>query len=32
MQTDKIRRSSEGTIDIDNYRQEALVLRTQTGI
>jgi hypothetical protein len=30
MQTDKIRHSSNGTIDIDSYRQEALVLRAQT--
>ena len=30
MQTDKIRRRSNGTIDIDAYRKEASALRTQT--
>jgi hypothetical protein len=30
MQTDTIRRRSNGTIDIDGYRQEALTLRAQT--
>jgi hypothetical protein len=29
MQTQQIRRRSNGTIDIDSYRQEALVLRAQ---
>ena len=30
MQTDKIHRRSNGTIDIDAYRKEASALRTQT--
>jgi hypothetical protein len=30
MQTDKIRRSSTGIIDIENYRQEALPLQPRT--
>jgi hypothetical protein len=30
MQIDKIHRRSDGTIDIDAYRQEAFVLRVQT--
>ena len=30
MQTNKIRRSSNGTIDIENYRQETLALQPRT--
>ena len=30
MQTDKFHRRSNGTIDVDAYRKEALALRTQT--